>query len=200
MKNLIPLMLALTFLAACSPSGDFGGPTGSSPENEVKKTVTIQGMTPAEYYNQFLYEDSYDCGNKQMYRLLGNWNISLNKQVNDHEVQGSLRVFLYPDGTFAAEYDEDELGEPGTIGRKITPVTRETVNDRWSITEDGEIILGVLGRGTSLMYNNGPGINFKFGSFFADKTIRYSDIVLFRISSTHGKRNNPRCPNAFKNI
>jgi hypothetical protein len=200
MKKLIYLMLSLTFLAACSPGGG-PGTGGGANSNNTQKTVTIQGKTPTEYYNQFLFVDSKDCGIDDWYRYPSVWNISLLDKVNGHDTAGTLRVYLYKNGTFFAEYDSDEHTpgpSPGIV--QTSPVLRETVSDRWSVTEDGEILLGALGRGTSLIYNDMPAINLVLGSFFADKGVRYSDVVLTMNYSSHGKRNNPSCPRSFSGL
>lgn len=199
MKKLIYLMLSLTVLAACSPSGDGGiNGIGGSDSDKTKKTVMIQGMTPTDYYNQFLFKDSTDCGRSDSYKFLSSWSISLVDRVNGHETVGNLYLFLNADGTYYAEYKSDEIVEVSQEGAYWSRrILRETIQGKWSVTEDGEIILGQLGRGKSLIYNDMPAIDLALGGYFADKGIRYNSLVLTMATANHGKRNNPRCPSGL---
>lgn len=187
MKNLIYLILSLTLFAACAqPEGDN--------KNTTKKTVIIQGKSPTDYYNQFLYKDSKDCGHKDSFKYIASENISLRELVNDHEARALLYIYLEADGSFSADYDVDEIVErygEGRIG--LREVSRQTIYGRWSVNADGEILLGELGRGRSLIYNDRPSIDLELGSFFADKDIRYRDVILRNVLSTHGKRSDKNC-------
>ncbi|MNK89487.1 hypothetical protein D3C87_1094980 [compost metagenome] len=187
MKNLIFLMLSLTLLAACAQSD------GDS-KNTVKKTVKIQGMLPADYYNQFLYKGSKDCGNKDYFKYINSDSIALLDRYNDHEIHAELYIYLNPDGTFSADYEESEILARLDESRISTkPIQHQTIYDRWSVTEDGEILLGRLGRGRSLIYNERPAIELEYGSFFADKSVRYKDVILRNVSSSAGMRADKRC-------
>lgn len=190
MKNLILLMLSLTFFAACAGSNGDGG----SAPNTVQRTVTIQGKSPQEYYKQFLYHESTDCGQKDSFKFLSSLSISLFDLENGHEAQAELYVYLEADGSFYAEYEEDEIVQRYSNGSYATkPLLEEVINGRWSIDENGAILLGVLGRGTGLKYNNSETIDLTLGSYFADKRVRYRSVVLVKVSSFSGKRTDELC-------
>lgn len=191
MKKLIFLILSLTLFSACAqPDGN----NKNTVKNTVKKTVKIQGMSPTDYYNQFLYKGSKDCGNKDYFRYINSHNITVLDLYNDHEIRAQIYIYLNPDGTFSADYEEDEVLEHLGEGRISTkPIQRQTIYDRWSVTEDGEILLGKLGRGRSLIYNERPAIELEYGSFFADKGVRYKDGILRNVFSSAGMRSDKRC-------
>lgn len=182
-------MLSLTLFSACAqPDGN------GDHKNTVQKTVTIQGKSPTDYYNQFLYKGSKDCGNKDYFKYLASMTLSLQDLINNHEARAFLYIYLNADGSFTADYDEDEILEHLGEGRiRTKPISRQIIEGQWSVTADGEIILGELGRGRSLIYNERPAIDLELGSFFADKGVRYRDVVLRSVFSTHGKRSDKQC-------
>ncbi|WP_413942700.1 hypothetical protein [Bdellovibrio sp. HCB-162] len=158
MKKFILTTLLLT-LSACAPGGG-----GSS--NTHTKSVIINGKTPREYYNQFLYKTSGECSKGTLYHhFVHSKDIVLGKTESGNPILGELYVFLIDENNFSADLLEKEVLSYEENGYSYREHAFKSLKGRYEINDNGDILLEGLGSGRALKYNKSPAIDFAFSSY-----------------------------------
>lgn len=194
MKKYVLITLLGMSLMACQKS-DSGSGSSSGSENGTthSKTVTINGMSPKEYYDQFLYRVEGDCSHynhnfyyRYFHLLTSDFN--LGTLENGHDLKGETRLFLNNDGTYQAYYEELEIYKYIPDGYEIQKYHEQELSGHWQVTEDGIIIIEGLGTGTALTYNDHPAIDFTYNTDIHSPGLKGKNSLMIKTSSNVGKK------------
>ena len=180
---LIPIIAAL-FLSACGSSSNADSP------NQSTKTVTINGMSPADFYKQFYYWAEGDCSkmpNTSIYfHFQANEGVYLDK-INGHDVRVDLNLYMLSNGTYAADYEEQEIYRYIDSGYEFLPIIKKRINGTWSISEDGLLLLNGLGVAKGILYNKFPALTLIYEKDLNLPTLKGKNDLLRRVNSSHGR-------------
>lgn len=199
MKNLLIMMLSLALFTACAEPSNSTDPDKSA-ESEIDETPSspaiIQGMPAVDFYNQFLYKESRNCGGvfEDPTEYISSDTIEFLTVVDGRKTEGTLHVYLEARGKYSADYYEYSFSQIPAGGNKyVYKLAHKMIQGKWSITADGDILLGDLGRGQPSRYNGDPSIDLKLGKFFENKETRSLDIVLKMTISNMRKSSDKQC-------
>jgi hypothetical protein len=147
MKHVMTIMTlgALLALSACGKGGDSSSSTST--------TYEVNGKQPADYFRQFLYRETGECGTIHEYHHYPKSEaekIGVNR--NGKDVLASLSLLMQDDGTFSAFYQEITVRSYFDSGYYWESHQERVVSGRWSI--DGvNLVLSSLGVASALDYN-----------------------------------------------
>jgi hypothetical protein len=176
-KVLVQLISVLGFvvhLSACSFGGGSGAGDGAGSKGAADGNgqpgqdssggdLTINGVSANEFYGKFVSRPVLNCEKQSAsgYRSVRADYIALEKTSEGHKVRGEFEATLDADGNFTALYKEFELlqGNGSLEARKLLYSTE--LAGKWSI-QQGELVIGDIGRGMGGSYNGMNIINFKF--------------------------------------
>lgn len=180
---LIPIVAAL-FLSAC------GSSSNADSENQTTKTVTINGMSPADFYKQFYYWAEGDCRkmpNTSIYfHFQTNEGVYLEK-INGHDVKVELALYMLANGTYAADYEEQEIYQYIDSGYEFLPIVRKRIEGTWEIDGNGRLLLHGLGVAMGIQYNKRPAMTLVYERDLNLPALKGKTDLLRRVSSTHGR-------------
>lgn len=130
----------LLLLSACEsqhdldaiPTGLSGGTT-SNPTPEVSKQIFD--------YKKFYYDRSASCGGRAMgFRYLDVNDVLLGKSKNGNDVLAAMKVLIYPNGLYEAEYEEKDVLSYMLTGYSYKKTRVRNFSNSW-IVRDGKMIL-----------------------------------------------------------
>lgn len=149
------VVLAGVSLVGCS--GESSSPTLKT------KSIQVQGKSPADYFNQFLYRVEGSCENpgKIRFRYLSSEDVSHGHLPNGNPVITQVRVYLRADQSFSADYVENEVLEYIPNGYASRTLLEKKLKGSWRI-DDERIVLEGVGNGTGVKFNGKDAVLFVF--------------------------------------
>lgn len=174
MKNIITLILtAVAFIGCARPSHRSTSPT------PVNKSVTINGDRPEDYYTQFYYRVIGKCDDEYIsFQYLDSLDIPLEKSSDNKPRRAKLRVYLKPDHTFNADYEERKIGKYVSGGYIYDVTYEKSFSSTWDINPQGELVLNGIGVALALQYNDSDALLLKGGQNAVQSGIKGGHIIL----------------------
>lgn len=170
------IVLALSLLSGCGQSS--GDSFGTKNESDA-----INGVAARQFYEGFLYR--YDSSRPLPYRYLSSSTSKLKELGNGQNLYFNMAVFLHADGSFVLDYAESV----GTISGGIistTQVFQKRMTGKWTV-EKNRLVLGEVGIGMGLQYNDENAVDFSFSQYFNEPTLLEKVALLNYVSSSQGE-------------
>jgi hypothetical protein len=152
---------------------------------------TVGHTAAANYYDQFLYEATGDCKDIKTVWFLSaaSWkDAKLGLDTKDRELQASLHLQLFPDGTYWALYKELALVEMNPKGIQFETVFEKGVAGTWAAHGDSLDVSG-LGVGTAAKIGalkNIDGFHFQFTTALHDSRALGANTDISRVGTNTG--------------
>lgn len=202
MKKLISIGLVALSLAACAKSNDTQTAreqvSTSSPSGGGGSTgnVTVNGMSPKDYFDQFLYQKKGECGKENgiYYEFASTYfdHILLpEKFENGRDQIAEIALILLKDGSCMFDYDE-WVHAPNEWNESTYSLQRATRRIcKWQVHPEGYLEIEEIGTATALKINDKPGMMFTLGVDIISKGVAGKQVTLTKVYSTSGKMNEP---------
>lgn len=120
----------------------------------LAQEAVVQGVPAGQYWQGLHYQES------------DGWGFHLSS-VSDTPVPGTdaivkAEIFLFPDGKYAADWQELKPAGAGAMGGSAYDnVGRKFPQGTWSVSGDGSLVLSGLGVATGMSWNGMPGCNLR---------------------------------------
>lgn len=204
MRNIIFTTLLSMTLAACARSGDSGPRQSPSPaanqntsspsedsSGTTQSTVTVNGMSPKDYFDQFIYQKKGSCNSDSgvYFQSLSTFHdhILLPEKAANGRIQvGQIALYLQKDGTYVFDYDEwvHSPKEWNSSSYDLIRATRRLGN--WKVTPQGTLAIEGIGSGTALKINESPGVLFTMDTDLMSKGVAGQTVTMVRVFSSNG--------------
>lgn len=147
--------------------------------SEKHESKEINGKTPEDYYNQFLYRQE-----GKYYRFLVSSTVAL---TSNREKFVSLDVFLMNDHTYTAKYEELKKDSDSGSITSYSSTYEKSLRGTWRVDDMSLKLSGDLsGTGNGLNYNNAEAVVFKADSDIHTPGLAQTQLILIFGSSTKG--------------
>lgn len=202
MKKSFSILLVAISLTACakssdpSPSNLTQAPTEHQTEGSSTSTVTVNGLSPTDYFNQFIYQKKGECGSENgvyyEYASTHFDHILLpEKFENGRDQIAEIALMLMKDGTCVFDYDE-WVHAPNEWSESTYSLQRATRRlCTWKIHSEGYLEIEGIGTATALKVNEKPGMMFKLNIDVISKGVAGQQVTFTKVYSTSGKLNEP---------
>jgi hypothetical protein len=141
---------AVFFLSACGHH--------SESHSATTTTYDVNGMKPEDYFRQFLYRQTGQCGTiHEVHRYAKSETFKIGVNSAGKDALASLSIILKDDGTYRAFYQEIIVSSYFSDGSGYYwgPQREKVVSGLWGIYGD-RLALSALGQATALQYNGRP--------------------------------------------
>ncbi len=156
---------------------------GAGATDTNKKTISINGKSPQEYYSQFIYKITGECqqGNSNEY-FVTSGDIKIGKQNNSMPIYAELEIRMFADYTYKAKYIEKRVDKFIDNGYSYDITGVKDFQSKWSINNDGLLILEDIGVATALEYNGSPSFNLVFNKNQLSEGLNENSSMVRKIS------------------
>jgi hypothetical protein len=155
------------------------------------KELIVNGETPQAYFQKFLYHTSGSCHAEH-----GIWfhfveTLEDSFKLPDADIgrqrRANLALYLSENGEYSADLTDEIFYEKSGDIETFRIVSKQRLNGKWAVTEDGRLDIEGIGRGSALLYNGNPAIDFRIDDNFAQAYLRKQSIVLVPVVGSGGK-------------
>ena len=137
-------------LAACSRSNES--------HSTASTTYQVNGMSPENYFRQFLYRQTGSCRSLQeAHHYAMSEDVKIGVTPFGKDVLANLSLFMKEDGTYKALYQEMIVQRyfPDGGGYYYDSPKERVFAGQWGIS-GGKLVLSGLGQASALQYNGRP--------------------------------------------
>ncbi len=165
LSNLLKFSLSTIFSLSIINCAQNSNPTIQTETTETNKTSTIKinGKSPLDYYSYFMFKKTGDCKDNEIYEsTVRSEKIFLEKQANGLPIYANLDLALHSDNTYEANYIETNVTSLFEYGYSGDILVNLKFKNKWSIDENGSLILDGIGKATALKYNDRESLLMRF--------------------------------------
>lgn len=169
MKNLFILLIASALtLIGC----------GDIVTSEQKRTITVYGESPEQFFSKFMYQRTDDCSVDLRFRYLMGNDIELKSALDGSKVIGFFRVFLYANHQFSVDFEAQKISRSRYNVVEYSVAQQIHIEGKWHIDGNGRLVLPNVGVGQAVMENGEKGVLLYVKSDFTNRLAQKRTVTL----------------------
>ncbi len=183
MKKIIPGCALIVSLALCACAK--GGANVAATETRKTTVYFINGMSPDDYYRQFLFKLTRACGRGAViYRFAASETVKIAVNARGRDVLANLSVFMSADHTFQAFYQEMDVLNYTTDGFTYRDSRETVVRGQWRINED-RLVFDTLGVARPMYENGRPKMVLRMKDDLMTKGLKGAALILANVRADY---------------
>jgi hypothetical protein len=162
--------------------------SGSNNKN-TPESAAVAGPYKIE---DFFYHTSGRCEEENLYfHYLSSKTLMLADATDGKKMRGIIEVFLQPNNTYVALYEEHKVHYFTNSGYAYDVTVSKRLNGGWRMLKDGQVEIKGLGLGRFTSYNDSPAIWLTFYSDISSQGLVGQDTFLRKVHSSFGGLESP---------
>lgn len=184
--------LFLLLIASCGerdPDVKKPTPTPAPNQNNPNGSLQLNGKTPADFYNGFLYSDSGTGNSKYKFIYSDSQPIGEKAKVPEEQLCANFSLFLMADKSFTLDYREFYCKKSAAHPDDRLVLFPKRLGGKWQINKT-DLQVGDLLIGTGGKYSGNDVINFHFTRAIRTANLQTPLFVGLYVSSNLGVSGN----------
>lgn len=175
MKNILLLMCAVSISAsACA-----------KPNNSAAANLMLSSSErSAEVFQAYLYKQTGKCSSPlETHHYLSSNAVKIAVTDEGKDILASIELFLRPDGTYMAYYQESVVYRYIENGYSIDSSRDQVLRGQWTMNDE-RLVFSDLGQALAIQYNGMPAMRLKMESNVLSQGFKDQALMLRIVAST----------------
>lgn len=187
MKLFFGLLLSFAVIACGEKDPDVKKPTGTPAPtpNSANESFQLNGKTPADFYNGFLYSDTAPAPLKYKYVLSSTQSVGEKASDPNKHVCADFSLYLRSDKTFVLDYRESYCVTSASRPETQVPLYVHRYGGQWQINKM-DLVVGDLLVGTGRKLSDKDVIDFHFAKVLRSANLQTPLFVGYYVQSNMG--------------